>query len=141
MATILVTEDLDEIMDIIKYAIDNKHTPTILIPCSDDFLMHKSAADLLIHFGIPQNRIGFKYLQLAVVLYLKDPAVSFSKELYPTVAARLGAGRSASVERSIRSVITAAWENRNSSDWDIFPARNTPPPNKHFVATLAQLLG
>lgn len=140
MATIMVTDDLDEIMDIIKSAIEHQHAPVILLPCSQDFLIHRAAAKLLIRFGIPQNRIGFKQAQLAIVFHLQNPAQSYSGELYPKIAKHLGTGTVKSIEKSIRSTVAAAWENRDDSVWDVFPDYNAPPSNKLFIATLAQML-
>lgn len=140
MATIFVTEDLDEIMGILKQAIDDHDTPLVVIPGTDDFLLYKSAANLLISFGIQPNRIGFKQLQLAITLYVQNPTQSLSKELYPAIAKQFGSS-SKNIERSIRAAISTAWEIRNKDTWNVFSIYNAPPSNKLFIATLAQLLG
>lgn len=140
MATIFVTEDLDEIMGILKQAIDDHDTPLVVIPCTDDSLLHKSAANLLIHFGIQPSRIGFEQLHLAIVLYIQDPTQILSKELYPAIAKQFGSS-SKNIERSIRAAISTAWENRNIDTWQVFPDYNAPPSNKLFISTLSQLLG
>ena len=140
MATIFVTEDLDEIMGILKQAIDDHDTPLVVIPGTDDSLLHKSATNLLIHFGIQPNRIGFNQLRLAIVLYIQDSTQSLSKELYPAIAKQFGSS-SKNVERSIRAAISTAWELRNRDTWNVFTVYNAPPSNKLFIATLAQMLG
>lgn len=138
MATIFVTEDSEEILSIIKDAMDDQHSPTIVLHCAEDYLTQRSATALLVRLGIQQSRIGFQYLQMAVSMYLQDPTVSFCKELYPTVAERYGSNAK-SIERSMRAVISSAWESRDSAVWDIF-ASDGPPSNKVFVATVCGLL-
>ena len=140
MATIFVTEDLDEIMNILKQAINDHDAPLVVIPATDDSLLYKSVANLLISFGIQPSRIGFKQLQMAIVLYIEDPLQSLSKGLYPKIAERFGSS-SKNIERSIRAAITTAWETRNKDTWNIFQDYSTPPSNKLFIATLAQMLG
>ena len=139
MATIFISEDFNEIFDILKQAIDDHDVPLIVIPGTDDTILHKAVTNLLIHLGIQPSRIGFSQLRIAITLYIQDPTQSLSKELYPAVAKQFGSS-SKNIERSIRAAIATAWESRDEKAWSIFPDYNAPPSNKLFIATLAQLL-
>lgn len=100
-----------------------------------------AAANLLMSLGIPTKLRGYGYLREAVVEMMCDPDQSVTKELYPAVAGRFNAS-AAQVERSIRSAITAAWNNRDEQLWRLYfkpgPGGTVPrPTNAAFISRLA----
>ena len=64
---------------------------------------------------------GFEYLKEAVLLMCRQPDISITKELYPSVGALFGS-TALQVERSIRSAINAAWSQQAGQSWSrLFP--------------------
>ena len=97
--------------------------------------------DHLLRLSIPQTRKGFNYLSIGILLFAQDPEQLLSKELYPAIANAAGCGSTAQVERSIRTAILSAWQQRNASAWDqYFPGTSSVPTNKHFLCTIAQMI-
>ena len=95
----------------------------------------------LLALNIPQARKGFQYLCIGIQLFAQDPEQSLTKELYPAIAKALGYGSAAQVERSIRTAILSAWQQRNASAWDqYFPGTSSVPTNKHFLCAIAQMI-
>lgn len=89
--------------------------------------------------GVPVQRDGYAQLCAAVPLYAQDPAQRLTKELYPAVARACGFGSGGQVERSIRSAIHAAWEQRDKRVWAAyFPGAARCPSNKEFISRLAE---
>lgn len=87
---------------------------------------------------------GSEYIKQAVLLMWRQPDISFTKELYPAVAARFGCN-SLQVERSIRSAIQAAWSQSGNDCWARFfppkPDGTIPrPTNGNLIARLAEAL-
>lgn len=81
---------------------------------------------------------GFGYLKEAVLLMCREPNLSITKELYPTVAAASNSGTR--VERAIRTAINAAWSQKHSRCWyELFPAKadgTIPRPSNGTVISL-----
>ena len=61
--------------------------------------------DYLIESGIYPNLKGFRYIIKAVEIVKKNPAISFTRELYPEIAKIFNATTS-SVERGIRHIVS-----------------------------------
>ena len=84
---------------------------------------------------------GSEYLKEAVLMMCRQPDISITKELYPSVGAMFG-GTALQVERSIRTAINAAWSQQNTQSWAaLFPAGpdgTIPrPSNGTLIARLA----
>lgn len=84
---------------------------------------------------------GSKYIKEAVLMMCRQPDISITKELYPSVGTRFGSS-ALQVERSIRTAINAAWSQQNAQSWaSLFPAApdgTIPrPSNGTFIARLA----
>jgi len=96
---------------------------------------------MLRELGISTHRLGYRYLTVAIPCYAADDTQSLTKELYPYVAHCFGHTDWHSIERSIRTVILAAWEQRDPVTWArYFPNQSKAPSNKQFIATLAEQL-
>lgn len=97
----------------------------------------------MLYIGIPINNYGYRYLCDAVVIASEnvDKLHALTKELYPDVADIYGVS-STSVERCIRSAITAAWNKADSNIRSYLPEItmgqiNKKPTNLQFIAALA----
>lgn len=102
------------------------------------------ASNLLLSLGVPPKRAGYRYLREAIPIMAKNPHLSITKELYPTVAA-LCQSDGNNVEHSIRSAIHTAWEHRDDRLWQLyFPPDSTGhiprPTNASFILRLADCL-
>ena len=100
--------------------------------------------ELLNKMGFSARHKGYDYLRQAAILMWKQPGSSITKELYPAVA-NMFSGTPVQVERSIRSALNAAWEQRSDNVWEEFAPRNLDgtmqrPSNGYLVARLADLL-
>lgn len=96
---------------------------------------------LLLRFGIPAHRIGFKYLCIALVDFTKENPPFFTKELYPSIAKKAGLPDWRAVEHGIRQVICAGWKYGNKALWNkYFPGVKRPPSNKQFIATITEYI-
>ena len=105
---------------------------------------HGSLSNTLLALGIPPKRNGYRHLREAVPLMAANPMQSVTKELYPAVA-KLCHCDSSSVERSIRTAISSAWEHRDDRVWRLyFPpdaSGSIPrPTNATFISRLADIL-
>lgn len=83
---------------------------------------------------------GTDYLREAVLMMCRQPDISITKELYPSVGAMFGSN-APQVERSIRSAINAAWRQQGAA-WAVFfpsePDGTIPrPSNGTVIARLA----
>lgn len=101
-------------------------------------------SEILLRMGISAKLRGYDYLREAILLMLKDPAQSLTKELYPGVAALCGAAP-IQIERSIRSAIQTAWVKRDDGLWRqyLLGAGNVSvprPTNATFIRRLADHL-
>lgn len=103
-----------------------------------------SIANALINLDVAPRRQGFPCLELAVALYIDDPGISMTKELYPAIGRELDRSPSC-VERSIRACVHGAWDRRNEKLWRLYfrPDRNghvPRPTNAAFIAAVAEHL-
>lgn len=114
----------------------------MITTAEDQLLALRAPTISMIHeLNISVHRLGYKYLTLAIPCYSIDDTQSLTKEIYPFVAHCFGCPDWHSIERSIRSVILAAWEHRDPEAWEqYFPNQKKPPSNKLFIATLAEQL-
>ena len=101
-------------------------------------------SEILLQMGITAKIRGYNYLREAVLLMLKDPGQSLTKELYPAVADICDAAP-IQIERSIRSAIQTAWTKRDDTVWRLYlpPAGcgGIPrPTNADFICRLADHL-
>lgn len=96
-------------------------------------------SSVLQNLGLSCYMAGYDMLCMAVPMFIKDPHLSFSKELYPAIADLLGNTRTCqAIEHAIRSTIHTAWEDRDPDLWRaFFPKDDKPPTNKQFVAVIA----
>ena len=84
---------------------------------------------------------GYHQLCIGVPLFLQNPGMRLSKELYPVIAEHFGLPDPRTVEHSVRKAITAAWARRNPTVWEkYFPGSRTCPTNKAFISRLAEML-
>lgn len=84
---------------------------------------------------------GYHQLCIGIPLYLQNPGMRLSKELYPVIADHFGLPDPRTVEHSVRKAITAAWEQRNPTVWEkYFPGCKACPTNKAFISRLAEML-
>lgn len=108
-------------------------TPTTMLQPD----MRSTITNTLLQLGISTKLRGFTYLREAILLMIKDPNQSITKELYPAVADLCNA-TSMQVERSIRSAITTAWQQRDASVWRIFFLNDQArPTNAAFIYRLS----
>ena len=101
-------------------------------------------SEILLQMGISAKLRGYDYLREAILLMLKDPAQSLTKELYPSVADLCGAAP-IQIERSIRSAIQTAWVKRDDGLWQRYlqsaGCGSVPrPTNATFIRRLADHL-
>lgn len=100
--------------------------------------------DMLMSLGISSKLRGYIYLQHTILDLVRQPGQLVTKELYPAVAKRYGA-TGAQVERSIRSAITTAWDNRDEMQWRQYFCADAAgeierPTNAEFITCLAEYL-
>lgn len=100
---------------------------------------NRSLADALMRLGVEPKLSGYRYLMAAIPQYSENPTQSITKELYPAV------GESKLVERSIRSAIDKAWQQRDETVWrEYFSCSEggfvPRPSNGTFIARVAQRL-
>lgn len=102
--------------------------------------LHEATITMLHELGISIHRLGYVYLSIAVPYFATNNAQSLSKELYPYVAKQLDKYTNwYAVERSIRTVVLAAWNRRDPVVWErYFPRYKKVPTNKQFIAVLAE---
>ena len=97
----------------------------------------------LFELGLSSKFKGFGYVLAAILSYHQNPAQSISKDLYPAISRTQQSGVSpAQVERNIRSVVQAAWENRDEAVWAKFfqDSQNIcerKPTNLEFISRIA----
>lgn len=101
-------------------------------------------SNLLVALGVPTKLRGYPYLREAILLIARNRDQSITKELYPTVAAACG-DRGKNIERSIRTAIDKAWQNRDNRIWQMYfppgPDGVIPrPSNAAFISRLADSL-
>ena len=101
-------------------------------------------SNMLLSLGVPTKLRGYSYLREAVLLMVKRPTQSITKELYPAVAAGCGATAS-QVERSIRSAVRNSWQRQDDTTWQMyFPTGDAgnrrSPTNSEMITCLADRL-
>lgn len=94
---------------------------------------------LLHRLGITEEYVGFLYTTYAVQLVISDPGrlKLITKQVYPDVAGRYGTNWRA-VERSMRTVVSIAWETDPLllSELAGFHLKRKPT-NSRFVSIIA----
>lgn len=100
-----------------------------------------AASNLLRELGISTRRRGFVCLREAVLLYVRDPMQSVTKELYPAVG-RICGCNPAQAERVIRLAIQAACDTPTEQWQQVFGHRGQSgrPSNGLFIARAAEIL-
>ena len=98
-------------------------------------------SNILLELGFSTKLQGYGYLREAILEMSENPGQSVTKILYPAVGKICGA-TNIQVERSIRSAINKAWDQRNEALWRLyFPvsADGTVqrPSNAVFITTIA----
>ena len=98
-------------------------------------------ANILLAMNFSTKLRGYNYLREAIAEYMNRPGQSVTKELYPLVGKLCDASGS-QVERSIRSAIEKAWQQRDEHIWRLyFPpnmgAELRRPTNGEFITALA----
>lgn len=98
--------------------------------------------NILLSMGFKAKLRGYPYLREAILLTLEQPDQMVTKELYPAVARICDANRDR-VERSIRSAIDKAFQNRNEDVWRQYFVPDAQgnlarPSNGVFIATIAE---
>lgn len=101
-------------------------------------------SNLLLSLGIPTRLKGYQLVREAILLMAGNPDMAITKELYPAVAAVCGGNRD-HVERSIRSAVAAAWNNRDDRIWQLYFTPGADgvikrPTNGTFITRLADSL-
>ena len=110
------------------------HTNTI--PATQ---VREDAKALLWELSIPVNQLGYRELCVAIPCFRENPIQSFSGDLYPHVAQKLGISDWRAVENGIRRAIRKGWEKRDPEVWErYFPGQKEAPSNSLFIATLAE---
>ena len=109
-----------------------------IFPGADPVLI---ISETLLSLGFVPKHLGYAYLQQAIVSIAQNPEQSFTKELYPAIAAEYNCEQS-SVEHAIRTSITCAWEKGDSALWlRYFPQgtckTGSRPTNSTFINRLA----
>ena len=106
--------------------------------------LRTAVSNVLLDLGISTKLRGYAYLREAILEFIAAPGQSVTKELYPTVGKLCDANKN-QVERSIRSAIAKAWENRAEAVWRLYfqsaggekPER---PSNAVFISAIADRL-
>ena len=106
--------------------------------------MRTAVSNVLLGLGISTKLRGYAYLREAILETIAHPGQSITKELYPAVGKTCGATK-IQVERSIRSAIGKAWENRDDALWRMYfqgesACKPDRPTNAVFITTIADRL-
>lgn len=105
--------------------------------------MSNAVSSLLLELGLAPRNDGFRFLQAAIPLYMQDPGMGITKELYVTIGEMYNKS-STQVERSMRSAIESAWKSADNSLWHRYfavPGDHIPKPsNSDFISRLALAL-
>lgn len=100
---------------------------------------------MLLELGISTKLRGYAYLREAIMETVRCPGQMVTKELYPKVGKICGA-TAVQVERSIRSAIAKAWNQRDEAAWrQLFPSASAGllerPTNAVFISCIAERIG
>ena len=114
----------------------------MLIPIEPALLNQRTCVSRMLRdLNFAVHRTGYRHLITAIIRYTQDDSQCLSKEIYPHVARSFGYSDWRAVEHSIRTSIHQAWRHRDPAVWNsYFPGLPHPPTNKHFIATLAEML-
>ena len=101
-----------------------------------------AVSNVLLALGISTKLRGYSYLREAILETMRCPGQMVTKELYPKVG-KLSNASAVQVERSIRSAIGKAWQQRDGELWNrFFPCpvegKQDRPTNSVFISTLAE---
>lgn len=99
-------------------------------------------SELLLRMGFASGSRGYPALREGILMMMKDPGCSVSKEIYPRVGSLAG-GNAGQAERAIRTAITRAWKYRDKTVWDrlFYPGEDEKcPTNKEFICRIADHL-
>ena len=101
-----------------------------------------AVSNTLLALGISTKLRGFGYLREAILETMRCPGQMVTKELYPKVGKCCDA-TSVQVERSIRSAIAKAWEQRETGIWNLYSHTGTGenaqrPTNSAFISCIAE---
>lgn len=94
------------------------------------------------HTGLRENLTGTQYMRAALRAY--RPGMSFTRELYPELAAAVGSTPSR-VERAMRHAIESGFDRCGYDDQVLAMFGNTIDPNKgkptvsEYIATVARI--
>lgn len=98
---------------------------------------------LLLSLGMQARWNGFQFLQVGTSMYMRDPGIAITKELYATIGDQYNKD-ARQVERSIRSAIETAWKNRDDQVWrqhfTSVGGSIPKPTNSEFLARMANAL-
>lgn len=99
--------------------------------------MRAYLSELLLTFPMPSHLLGYQLLRECILLKVRHPDMSATKELYPTAAALCGR-KGCNVERNIRTVLDKAWANPNPQVWQkYFPPSEKRPDSMAFISRIA----
>lgn len=98
-------------------------------------------SNILLSLSFSTKLRGYAYLREAILEVMNRPGQSVTKELYPLVG-KLCDASGTQVERSIRSAIAKAWEQRDEQVWRIYFQTNAQglqnrPTNSELITALA----
>lgn len=101
-----------------------------------------AASNMLLALGVSTKLRGYGYLREAIAEAVHHPGQMITKELYPKVG-KLCDASSVQVERSIRSAISKAWQQRDEAVWrQIFQVSQGSalerPTNAVFISGIAE---
>ena len=88
-------------------------------------LSRTELSSVLLQLNFGSHRDGYRYLICGAGLFAQNIQQTVTKELYPAIGKHFGKSGQ-QVERSIRSAIDAAWQQRNEAVWRRY---FTPAPN------------
>lgn len=98
---------------------------------------------LLLSLGMQARWNGFQFLQVGTAMYMRDPGIAITKELYVAIGKEYSKD-ARQVERSIRSAIESAWKTRDDQIWRLYfstvGGAIPKPSNSEFLARIANAL-
>ncbi len=116
------------------------------LPCTNTMSLtmdkQKQITDMLQHIGVPAHLKGYRYLQTALEMCVRNINAldSVTKILYPEIANKYFTTPSR-VERAIRHAIEVCWQRNSRNDncdmEDYFLSNTLKPTNSEFIASLA----
>lgn len=100
-----------------------------------------AVSNILLALGISTKLRGYAYLREAILEMMRTPGQSVTKILYPAVG-KLCDASDTQVERSIRSAILKAWNQREETVWRRYLQPNSEgvlerPTNAEFISCIA----